>query len=216
MNDINLFKELGYKYETDKISHHGYHFIYPTFLSSYKNEEFNLLEIGYSVGGSHNIWKEYFPNAKIFSADIDPHPNNNHSVYKCDQSNPLDLLNIINDIKTAKIIVDDGSHHPLHQMESFHILFQNLLCNGGTYIIEDIECNYWKCDSNISKYKIGTSNCIDFTKKFIDQINQEFSGVKNKYMISSVTYSQNCIIIKKQTDEEINFFNRSYRYQHNI
>ena len=44
-------------------------------------------------------------------------------------------------------------------------------------------------------------------------INAEFSGKKNYLKISSITYGQNCIIIKKQTEEESNYFNREYRFK---
>jgi len=207
-----LFKNLGVKYYADKVNHHGYHFYYPKFLSEYKDEQFNLLEIGYQHGNSYYLWQEYFPKAKIFSADLNPiKVDQSHILLKCDQNKIEDLQYLVNEVKTAKIIIDDGTHQPTHQAQTFHYLFQNLLSFGGVYIIEDIECNYWNPDAEIWGYKIGTLNCIDYTKKFIDQINEEFSGIKNKYHISSVTYGQNCVIIKKQTEEELNYFNRQYR-----
>ena len=213
MNKTEIFKSIGVKYETDKVSHHGYHFQYPTFLSEFRDEEFNLLELGYLHGNSHSMWLEYFPKAKIFSADICSNPvNENHVVLQCDQSNREDIKKIANEIKCAKVIIDDATHQPSHQAETFHYLFTNLLSYGGVYIIEDVECNYWNPEIYNDIYRIGVLNCIDYTKSFIDQINSEFSGKKNTYQISSITYAQNCIIIKKQTEEEISFFNRSYRF----
>jgi len=52
----------------------------------------------------------------------------------------------------AKLVLDDGSDYPIHRFETFNILFRNLLEPVGVYIIEDVECNYWKSDAAIHGY----------------------------------------------------------------
>ena len=42
------------------------------------------------------------------------------------------------------VIIDDGSHHPAHQLASFRFLFLRGLAAGGTYVIEDTETSYWE------------------------------------------------------------------------
>lgn len=211
------FESLGLKYNTDKVSHHGYHFCYPLFLNEFRNLEFNLLEIGYFYGSSINLWKDFFPKAKVFSADINAITNQpNHIILKCDQSKISDLKNLVQNIKTAKIIIDDGSHNPNHQIDTFYFLFKELLDYGGIYIIEDIETSYWDEECENCGYIKGNYNCIDYTKKLIDLVNSEFSNIENKLKISFITYSQNCIIIKKQSLEEIKFFNRQYRFKEKL
>lgn len=217
MTEIEIFKAKASEHGTDKVLHHGFHYYYPQFLSSLKDEEFNFLEIGYGQGKSASFWKEYFPKANLFFGDREPDPKSpDHNIIKFDQGNLNDIQNLLTTINTAKVIIDDGSHHPTHQAESFHFLFRYLLSYGGIYIIEDIECNYWNPDKDVYGYRIGNLNFLDYTKKFIDQINSEFSKVENKYHISSITYGQNCIIVKKQTEEEINYFNRKYRFDYNL
>lgn len=207
------FKELGQKYNTDKVTHHGYNYFYPRYLESFRNESFKMLEIGYLEGQSCQMWQEYFPNANIFAMDINIEGEfDNHTVIKGDQSNIDDLTKVSNKIGMARFIIDDGSHHPIHQIETFNFLFKNLLEPGGVYIIEDIECNYWNENSAVYGYRIGVFNSIDYTKKFIDCINSEFSKTENLLKISTITYAQNCIIVTKQTKEEENYFNRSYRF----
>jgi len=214
---MNEFKELGTKHGTDKSTHHGYHYFYPKHLEGLRNDEFNMLEIGYQGGHSCRMWEEYFKNAKVFAMDINIEGHfDNHVVLKGDQSNLDDLQKVVNEIGIAKFIIDDGSHHPIHQIETFNFLFKNLLEPGGVYIIEDIECNYWNEDSNIYGYRIGVFNAVDYTKKLIDDINGEFSKRENKLGISSMTYGQNCIIITKQTEQEKLYFNRGYRFAENI
>lgn len=210
---MNDFQQLGYKHGTDKVTHHGYHYFYPKYLDELRKDEFNMLEIGYQFGNSCRVWEEYFPKAKIFAMDINVEGRfNNHTVFKGDQSNVDDLNKIANEVGSARFIIDDGSHHPIHQIDTFNVLFKNLLEPGGIYIIEDIECNYWREDSDIYGYKIGVFNAIDYTKKLVEHVNAEFSAKQNKLEISSITYGQNCIIITKQTEEEKNYFNRGYRF----
>jgi hypothetical protein len=207
------FRSISEDISTDKFWQHRYDFIYPKFLDQFRSDKFKLLEIGYFQGLSAQLWKRYFPHAEIFIIDRDTEIETNY--YKClkaDQSKLEDLQNVKNLIQSAKLIIDDGSHHPRHQYDTFEYLFQNLLEPGGVYIIEDIECNYWKSDSTIYGYEIGNFSAVEESKSLIDIINSEFSLKTNNFQISSITYSQNCIIITKKTQEELIFFNRRYRF----
>jgi hypothetical protein len=198
---------------TDKVKPHGYHFFYPVFLENIRDENFNMLEIGYGSGESMKMWCEYFPNSNIFCIDINIEKiiNNRCKVIKADQSSLKDLEKLNRIIKQAKVIVDDGSHNPKHQFDTFIYLFENLLEDGGIYIIEDIETNYWKSDCYLYGYRIGEFNLLENIIKFQHMINEEFSKVKNTMKISTITYGQNCVIITKRTLEEQKFFEREYR-----
>jgi hypothetical protein len=223
-HQINTFEKLGTKYKTDKTMHHGYHFFYPRFLEPLRNETFTMLEIGLGtfedntgtagcVGNSPKLWKEYFSNAKVFVMDIDyEYMDEYGTVIKGDQSNIKDIIRVANQVGPAKFIIDDGSHHAEHQLLTFNYLFQNLLEPGGVYIIEDIECSYWKPDTDIYGYRIGYLNIIDYFTKYQHELNSEFNHGKNTLEISSISYGQNCIIITKQTAEEKSFYNRQYRF----
>jgi hypothetical protein len=214
---LSTFYDISVEVGTDKVFQHGYHFIYPTFLEKFRPLKFKLLEIGYYQGLSANLWEKYFPQAEIYLIDKDIElKSNRHQVIRADQSNSEDLERIVKLLGSTKIIVDDGSHHPEHQYNTFLYLFKNLLEPGGVYIIEDTECNYWKSDSSIYGYTIGEFSAIEETKKFVDCINSEFSGKLNELEISSMSYSQNCIIITKKNTEEISFFNRKYRFPENL
>lgn len=209
------FLELAQKHGTDKVGHHGYHFFYPRFLEPLRDQTFTMLEIGYFQGESARMWEEYFPHAAIFAMDLESSRIcDGHEVIQGDQGRPEDLARIADRLVSARLIIDDGSHQPGHQFETFNFLFRRLLEPGGIYIIEDIECNYWHPESQVYGYRIGFFNAIEATTKLIDQINAEFSGRRNEMGISTVTYGQNCIIITKQTAEERKFFDRPYRFAH--
>jgi hypothetical protein len=210
---MNDFYDLSAKQGTDKVMHHGYHFFYPTYLEKLRDQEFKMLEIGHLEGQSARMWTEYFPKAEVFVMDIkESNPTGSYEIIVGDQGNQNDLINMIGRIGSTRFIIDDGSHHPIHQYETFNFLFRNLLEPGGIYIIEDIECNYWNYQQAPYGYRLGFFNAIDQTKKLIDLINAEFSGKKNDIGISSMTYGQNCIIITKQTEEEQKYFDRQYRF----
>lgn len=211
---MNHFHIYGSKHGSDKVLHHGYHFFYPRFLDNIRFDYFKLLEIGYGEGWSKNLWKDYFPNADVFIADIlECPPDEKCNIFVADQSTEDGLFSIVKRVKNAKVIIDDGSHNPNHQILTFEVLFKNLLEPGGVYIIEDIECGYWDSSSTLYGYNIGDSNSVNYIKKYIHTINEEFSKEKNDLQISTITFGQNCIIITKQTQEEVNYFNRYYRHE---
>jgi hypothetical protein len=215
-SEVNLpdsFFDLSKYYDTDKVTYHGYHFFYPQFIEHLRTEKFNMLEIGWGSGSSVKVWNDYFPKAEIFVMDIGvEYVDGRQKVIKGDQSNEQDLAEIVSQIKTAKFIIDDGSHNPEHQLNTFYYLFKNLLEPGGIYIIEDIELSYWNPDSTLYGYKTGNVNILLNMIKYHEMINHEFTGVRNTLDISSITYGQNCIIIKKRTLDEKNYFDRSYRF----
>lgn len=210
---MKTFYDIGKHSDTDKCTHHGYHYFYPRFLEPLRGESFNMLEIGYDNGNSARMWEKYFPYSTIYCMDINKSGDyEGHKVIKGDQSNHNDRENVISIVNNARFILDDGSHHPVHQYETFLHLFKNLLEPGGIYIIEDIECNYWRPDSTIYGYTVGHFDAVKKTFDLVDLINSEFSGKNNELEISTITYGQNCIIITKRTEEESSYFNRDYRF----
>jgi hypothetical protein len=230
------FKEIGTKSGTDKISNHGYHRFYPHFLEKYRNRDgFKMLEIGLYKGQSLTMWIEYFPKGFIYTMDIHipdyiKPDGDRYKVFLADQSSIPALENVKNNIEgKIPFIIDDGSHNPEHQIISFNYFFENLLEDGGCYIIEDIETSYWvhhKYDGVSYGYKAPNS-IQEVFKTFVDNINSKFLSAKNKEIqnglvtkisnsvkdkISTVTFGQNCIIIIKKTQEDNIYDSRVYGF----
>lgn len=196
--EINEFKKISDFYGCDKTLKHTYQRVYTKILENIRNEEFSLLEIGIDEGKSLNLWKDYLKNAKIYGLDINREfPHNRGYVFKGDQNKITDLQKIIFEIKSCKVIVDDGSHNPQHQVKTFNYLFENLLENGGYYIIEDIETSYWDPLSELYGYEIGYLNTVDYFTKLTHEINYNYNNKSNNLKIEFITFSPNCIIIKK-------------------
>ena len=213
-NKTTLY-ELGVKTNTDKILYHRYDRIYDKFLSSFKEKNIKLFEIGCgSEHASFKMWKEYFLNGMIYSMDINEEIETDRGiVYKGDQTKIEDLEKMVQIIGECDIIIDDGSHIPQHQIDTFNYLFDNMLKNGGVYIIEDIECSYWNPKSSLYGYEVGNLNIVDYFQSLPHKINAEFSQFKNNKLISSVTFFKNCIILNKMTLEEIEENKRKYRFK---
>lgn len=150
---FDFLDKLGLKYNTDKASlynrrgtvgkGHDYLKYYELFLSTMKNEEFALVELGCYTGASLKMWKEYFPYAHIIGVDL----NEKLSVleqerisFVCSDAVADDLpQKLITLNKNIMCIIDDCSHAWGDQRRSFEMLFP-ILQSGGYYIIEDLEC----------------------------------------------------------------------------
>jgi autotransporter strand-loop-strand O-heptosyltransferase len=196
--NFNRFKFISDKYGCDKTSTHEYHKIYPEILDPIMNEHFSLFEIGIHRGKSVNLWKDYLKNAKIYGMDIGQEWYHDRGrVFRGDQNSIDDLNRIISEINKCKVIVDDGSHKPDHQIKTFYHLFANLLEDGGYYIIEDVETSYWDPNSFIYGYEIGNLNIIDYFTSLNHLVNFKYNGYANPLGIEYIKFASNCIIIKK-------------------
>lgn len=155
---------LGALENTDKnCFNHNYLPMYEFILHKWKEQEFNLLELGIYHGGSARMWEEYFPKAKIHCVDIDPKCR----IIVSDRIIPyiMDLgkqenLEELRKIK-PEVIVDDASHLWKHQILALFTLFP-VLPSGGVYILEDMETSLnrqiytgdWSAGSSVDAYSV--------------------------------------------------------------
>lgn len=125
--------------QTDKIFWHGYIDFYNKF---FQNRHFNTIaEIGIWKGASINWLLERFDNSIIHAADILPiqpeWPNSDRVIYhKIDQGNIEEVKNFFS-ISKFDLIIEDGSHDPVHQVNCLKEGL-NSLNEKGIYILEDI------------------------------------------------------------------------------
>lgn len=136
---------------------HGYSLIYDLLFAGRRLEALNLCEVGLCVGGpevttgsiersvdslpSIRMWREYFPNAKLYGVDISDFSAFQDDGFKFVRADcgEVDELQKVVDLKVPfDVIIDDGSHAPFHQQRTFLSLFP-CVRPGGLYIIEDIQ-----------------------------------------------------------------------------
>jgi len=180
---------LALKYQPTKTRHdyikwYSYHF------EKIRKDVKQILEIGVYHGKSLKMWKEYFPNAKIYGLDIDPnclkYEDERTKIFICDQNNEKDLKNVNEKLKNIDIILDDGSHKYEHMIKSFSFLF-SCLKKDGFYVVEDIINNY-KVLNFFTRYVYGINyfptNTATVTEPGYDKINlKNAEDIKNTVAI---------------------------------
>lgn len=137
---IKQFAKKGLK-ATDKYWRHNYTHLYDKYLNGHK--PLNILEIGVKRGSSLLMWKKAFPKATISGIDIEDvsdrnilRGNKDLHLFVGDQSDRK-FLHKVSESGSFDLIVDDGSHHPEHQLITLDSLWPHL-SKGGLYVIEDI------------------------------------------------------------------------------
>ena len=134
------------RYCTDKDTTHSYLEVYDDVFAPYQDKDINLLEIGNNGGGSIKLWLDYFKSIKIHGLEI----NDLKELH--DLNNQYDNVDIVMGLdayceKTLEltrskgpfdIIIDDGSHLPVHQLFAINY-YMPLLKSGGLMVIEDIQ-----------------------------------------------------------------------------
>ena len=176
---------------------HNYSDFYSEIFLNNKNDIKNFLEIGLGTNnislqsnmGKNGIplaslraWRDYFPNANIYGADIDRKILKNENRIKTfyvDQTDPDTIFDLFSQIKVKEfdVIIEDG----LHEFSANICFFENsikYLSKTGIYIIEDIYykdyekfINYFKKKEynfsiiNIYHSKNISNNCLVIIKK---------------------------------------------------
>lgn len=222
------FRDIGRSTGTDKVTHHGYHRFYPFFLELMRDQPITMLEIGTQKNKSLRLWEQYFPHATIYGVDIgNGFKFARGEVFKGDQGDRAFLETVMHNIgKRVELIVDDGSHKPEHQLDTFILLFDQLLKDGGIYIIEDIETNYWT-KGTCYGYQIERGfghqdSVIEIFKNIVDLTNIEFVKDRSVFdrsplpanvrdQIALVSFQYNSIIVVKKDAESAEYENRKYR-----
>jgi len=166
---------------TDKhIGHRAHAALYEQFFGEYRDSAKKLLEFGVCRGGSIKVWRKYFPNAKIYGADIQKssltyikHLDNVIPVH-LNQGKEEDLIELAKS-GPFDIIIDDGSHEWAHQISTFEHLWP-AVAPGGMFVIEDISTSYvewqYQCQDPGRFGEHGEEiTAVEYFKNLIDEVN---------------------------------------------
>jgi cephalosporin hydroxylase len=136
----NYDEKGGGGHGTDKESLHQYcSLVYDRLMAPYQDKKINFLEIGTSHGGSVLMWNDYFPNATIYTVDIDNKSLNaldNYPRIKKYLTNAYDP-EFAKTLPDFDIMLDDGPHL-LESFIQFIKIYLPKLKPGGMLLIEDI------------------------------------------------------------------------------
>ena len=99
------------------------------------------------VGASLFMWRDFFPNAQIFGADIDPESlvfSDRIASFTVDQTSPESVANLRSQLPSSvDVVIDDG----LHEFRAGKTLFNGIspsLYQHGVYVIEDVHISDFK------------------------------------------------------------------------
>ncbi|MFQ5512793.1 MAG: class I SAM-dependent methyltransferase [Myxococcota bacterium] len=172
----NPLDEIAIKHGTDKSSRlHGYTEAYHAVLGELRDRKLAILEIGVLGGSSLRMWQEFFPYAEVFGIDKNPeacrHESERARIFIGDQSDRAFLEDVARETGPLDLIIDDGSHHPEHQILGFETLFPHLR-DGGIYVIEDLQCSFHpRYGPNAGLGNPG--NAIEYLKSLLDVIHAD-------------------------------------------
>jgi hypothetical protein len=180
-------------------------------------KKLNILEIG--IGGDQNpngggaslrMWREYFPNSRIYGIDIFPKKIHDEKRIKTFQGSQVDLEfleKVVNEIGKIDIIIDDGSHINEHVITSFNFLYPKLDAHG-IYVIEDTQTSYWKSYGGNNQDFNSPETIMGFFKSLVDGLNYKEFKLPNyqpKEYDKTIVYLgfyHNLIVIQKGDNQE--------------
>ena len=153
------FCDKGTRGPSERLNATDYADVYQAYLSHRRYEPLSLLEIGLGVVGpnwetkvvtgrnrtgglSMKMWSDYFPNARITGADINPASyidTDRITTYEVNQGSKKSLSRFLENHPdpTFDVIIDDGSHRADHQQLTLETFWPHLK-PGGLYFIEDL------------------------------------------------------------------------------
>jgi len=225
-DNIELFKNIGNKYRTDKIGVHNYHFLYGTHLGQFRNKEINFLEIGLGCGGhgpgkSLSVWKEFMPKSHQYVMEFDvecaePFRKQVKQLFTGDQGDLNLMKNIGQEVGHFDVVVDDGGHSRRMQVNSLIGLWP-FISSGGLYIIEDMYHSFVDVKQTNYKqtynFKDNDESSIDVILELIILFNDPLeigfiAGFNPNIVKPNVTITKNAIEISKSL-LSINCFKRA-------
>jgi hypothetical protein len=210
-------KALALFYGTDKWGGHRYAQHYEEHLSPLKRRRLNILEIG--VGGSDDpkaggaslrMWRTFFPYSRIYGLDIHDksvHDERRIKTFRGSQVDETFLGKVVQEIGDIHLIIDDGSHHNEHVLQTFAFLFPKLQKNG-IYVIEDTQTSYWPDQGGSSLDLNRPDTTMGFLKMLVDGLNYaEFDKPAynptyyDKY-ITAMHFYHNIVFVQKGLNNE--------------
>jgi len=179
------------KYATDKYWKHCYTYHYDIELADHKNSHpIKILELGVARGASLKLWKDAFPNAKVYGIDSnlknmrEEFIDDEIQVFRGDINNGKFLKEIGEEHGPFNIIIDDCNHFPASQRSAFESLWPYLesqVNRGGKYVIEDLHHNF-RAEAN---------------KPIVPMLTDMVSDIYRSNEVKNVSFYPNIVFITK-------------------
>lgn len=205
--------ELGKKHNTDKSSRiHGYLSHYEFFLSSFREREVTLLELGVgptnNMGKSLLMWRDFFSYGNIVGVDIRPDTlslSSDRIHIEIGDCGTPSFLQELSQKYCPHIIIDDASHKWSHQILAFELLWPCIQA-GGIFICEDMhtsfpplsEKNYSDCPLSAATYYHDLAILVLSGGRPTKITNYSALQQLHAQQISGIYFIDSAVIIKKK------------------
>jgi SAM-dependent methyltransferase len=150
--------------------------IYAAVFGARRDMPMRILEIGVLQGTSLRLWKSYFHHAEtsVVGIDIQPAcarfdaPSDRIHVRIGSQADDKFLASVVAEFGPFDLIIDDGSHHSAHIIQSFNSLYATGLKDDGIYFVEDLHANYWP------DWRDSANSFLDFCKDLLELMHAHY------------------------------------------
>lgn len=146
--------------------------IYHRHLKRFRGRKVKVVEFGVSLGGSAQMWREYFgPRAQLYGVDCyhkcKQWETDWFQVFIGDQADRGFLKRVANEVGPVDVVIEDGGHYPHQQVATFEE-FYPLIRPGGVFLIEDLHTSYWpEFAGGLGK----PDTFMEYSKPLVDQLN---------------------------------------------
>lgn len=195
----NELTNLGIYHNTDKAFFHSFTDFYYEYFKNLKENNLNILELGINHGKSLMMLRDFFTNSTVYGIDINPNSVKDYGprikTFLCSQTDNNKLTELFRNIQ-FDIIIDDGSHMTLHQLQSLGFLFKYLK-KSGLYICEDLHTSVISSFINSTTIPLNILNDYASNKLLnIPEILKEDNDYINDNIQDIVIYKRNKNAIK--------------------
>jgi cephalosporin hydroxylase len=192
--------QLGLLHGADKSSAgHDFTRIYEHYVGNWRHRPVTVLEIGVWRGASVRMWRDYFPQGRVFGIDIDPQAaaqtGERIEIFIGDQADTDLLSRVVKRAGALDVVVDDGSHRVEQQLPTLRFLWPHVK-PGGIYVVEDTHTSY------LTSYGMGRgmpSSTIAALTAHVDDLHGEWhqEGVACNDLDFVHFYAGTCVLGKR-------------------
>ena len=119
----SIFRMLFENSKLQSLKLDSYFNIYESIFDEFRKKPITFVEVGIFGGGSLFMWKKYFhPKSRIIGIDLNPkakeYEKYGFEIFVGDQENPKFWKKFYNKIGKIDILLDDGGHTDIQQIQT--------------------------------------------------------------------------------------------------
>ena len=186
----------------------SYFNVYEKIFEKFRGKKITFVEVGVSAGGSLEMWRDFFgENARIIGIDLNPEAKileqDGFEIFVGNQSDPEFWKKFYSEIGTIDVLLDDGGHKNIQQINTVHNSIENIN-DGGLIVVEDTHTSYLKEYKNPSYFSF-----INFCNKIIENIHRRCDLVNKRInlyskKVHSLSFYESIVVLNIDSEKCFN------------